>query len=372
MRYIGRVGALAIALGIGSAIAAMPMAYADTTGSKRSSGHSSQASSGEARSAPRSPRVGIRSGSARADPAAPSGSGRGSPTPPDPASGTSPRPRRRRRPPAHPHPGCRAVLRATHQAPVTEHVHTAAPRTGSPDVLQGMPGTRTSISGTAIPDPAESPAPAQASIPVEAGVASGAGTPVAPAMTAAQPQERCSSRRRHVVLVGNRRAARLTGFRGGDVRRPRPGAPGRTFGVQDWPTRRRLSSPPARLIRASLRPLSRVSIPFADIIGIFIGDGTVERSRDAGLLFGNGYSWTAETCPTSTCTGGRAGLLLGNGGNGYNGGDGGSAGWFGDGGDGGAGLTGGAGGTGGIGGLFFGNGGRGGDGGCRSRRRPRR
>lgn len=32
-RYVGRIGLLAVALGIGSAIAAMPSAQADTTGS---------------------------------------------------------------------------------------------------------------------------------------------------------------------------------------------------------------------------------------------------------------------------------------------------------------------------------------------------
>ena len=36
-RYVGRVGALAIALGVGSAVASMPMAFADTTGSAGSS-----------------------------------------------------------------------------------------------------------------------------------------------------------------------------------------------------------------------------------------------------------------------------------------------------------------------------------------------
>jgi hypothetical protein len=36
-RYVGRVGALALALGVGSAVASMPMAFADTTGSAGSS-----------------------------------------------------------------------------------------------------------------------------------------------------------------------------------------------------------------------------------------------------------------------------------------------------------------------------------------------
>mgnify|MGYP000638510072 CR=1 FL=1 len=54
-------------------------------------------------------------------------------------------------------------------------------------------------------------------------------------------------------------------------------------------------------------------------------------------LFGNGYSWTADTCDQGDpCNGGKGGLI-GNGGNGYNGGNGGAAGWFGSGGNGGSG-----------------------------------
>ena len=44
-RYIGRVGALAVALGIGSAIGAMPIALADTTGSPGAAGTSADSSS---------------------------------------------------------------------------------------------------------------------------------------------------------------------------------------------------------------------------------------------------------------------------------------------------------------------------------------
>ncbi|MFM9033674.1 MAG: hypothetical protein ACKOQ4_05210, partial [Mycobacterium sp.] len=47
-RYVGRVGALAVALGVGSAIAAaMPVSYADTTGSGGSTGDSTQVSSSQ-------------------------------------------------------------------------------------------------------------------------------------------------------------------------------------------------------------------------------------------------------------------------------------------------------------------------------------
>jgi hypothetical protein len=83
------------------------------------------------------------------------------------------------------------------------------------------------------------------------------------------------------------------------------------------------------------------------------------------MLIGNGYSWTAATCPSGGCAGGNGGLV-GNGGDGYGSGNGGSAGLFGRGGNGGDGLTGfpgGAGGSGGTGGMLLGNGGNGGAGG---------
>lgn len=103
--------------------------------------------------------------------------------------------------------------------------------------------------------------------------------------------------------------------------------------------------------------------PIQDFVGIFIGDGTAAHP-DAGLLIGNGYSWTEDTCTQgAACPGGRAGLLSGNGGNGFAGGNGGSAGLFGNGGGGGAGVDGGAGGNGGRAGVFSGDGGDGGAGG---------
>jgi hypothetical protein len=108
--------------------------------------------------------------------------------------------------------------------------------------------------------------------------------------------------------------------------------------------------------------------PIQNFIDVFIGNGTAENPN-AGILIGDGYSWTSGTCPPNTaCTGGRSGFLFGNGGNGFGGGAGGSAGLFGYGGAGGSGVNGSAGGTGGVGGLFFGNGGAGGAGGSVSGR----
>ena len=113
--------------------------------------------------------------------------------------------------------------------------------------------------------------------------------------------------------------------------------------------------------RSGAASVARASHPVADFVGIFIGNGT-EDHPNAGLLLGNGYSWTDQTCRTGSCTGGDGGLL-GNGGNGFNGGAGGAAGWFGNGGNGGAATNGATGGDGGRGGLLVGNGGIGGAGG---------
>ena len=44
--YVGRVGALAVALGVGSAVASVPVAFADTTGSAGSAGSSSADAAG--------------------------------------------------------------------------------------------------------------------------------------------------------------------------------------------------------------------------------------------------------------------------------------------------------------------------------------
>jgi len=103
------------------------------------------------------------------------------------------------------------------------------------------------------------------------------------------------------------------------------------------------------------------SNPISEVLRVFIGNGTADNPN-AGLLFGNGFSYDSTTCLGAICNGGNGGLV-GNGGNGFNGGNGGAAGWFGHGGDGGDGIAGQSGGTGGTGGLIAGDGGNGGKGG---------
>ena len=67
-----------------------------------------------------------------------------------------------------------------------------------------------------------------------------------------------------------------------------------------------------------------------DFFTLLVSNGTAEHP-DAGLLFGNGYSYTAadlsnpnSQCQAGSCNGGSGGWLIGNGGNGFGGGNGGS------------------------------------------------
>ncbi len=126
-----------------------------------------------------------------------------------------------------------------------------------------------------------------------------------------------------------------------------------------------VTTPPAQNPASVVKPApdgAAVGRQPGPIVSFFISDGT--RSHpDAGLLIGNGFTFTTVSCPASTrCDGGRAGYLYGNGGNGFNGGDGGGAGMFGNGGNGGGGTPSVRGGSGGNGGSvwFVGNGGSGG------------
>ena len=61
-----------------------------------------------------------------------------------------------------------------------------------------------------------------------------------------------------------------------------------------------------------------------------MGNGTADNPN-AGILFGNGYSYTSVggLCTAAAACNGGTGGLIGSGGNGFQGGNGGSAGWFG-------------------------------------------
>lgn len=270
--YVGRVGALAVALGVGSAVAALPLASADTDSATAAS---SRSASSESASTP-------IPGAARV--------GRG----PNLGAGG---------------------LALRHD--------TAA---------SALPGGTTTPTAKVLP--AETlarvtPVRAAASVTITSADRAPTGTAGSTA-TGAAPT---ASRRDVRTLTRNEPLAAATA-----------GEPG---GV------------------AAAGAITRIATsPVADLIRFFVGNGTAENPN-AGILFGNGYDWTAYggVCASGPCTGGKGGLF-GNGGSGYNGGDGGAAGWFGDGGAGGAGVLSGFpnGGNGGAGGLFVGNGGNGGAG----------
>lgn len=85
---------------------------------------------------------------------------------------------------------------------------------------------------------------------------------------------------------------------------------------------------PSQTLRTPTASVTAKATGAGPFLGLF-GNGTAENP-DAGLLFGNGFSYDAGSCPSGTvCNGGKAGLLFGDGGNGWNGGSGGNGGFFG-------------------------------------------
>ena len=206
-RYIGRVGALAVALGVGSAIAAMPSAFADSPGSDGSAGSdpaSSRSSASPQRDRDRSSASSARAGKAATAPK----QGRASESGADRAGETTPR-----------------------------------AGASDPDTPKKVGSALTSWLG--VPAEADIPVPAAAIVDTE------------------------SVARAYVTVTS-----------------PNASATG-----------------------------ALTANPVADLIRVFIGDGTPTNPH-GGLLLGNGYSWTALTCASqSPCTGGNGGRI-GNGGNG--------------------------------------------------------
>jgi len=310
---LGRVGALAVALGVGGVLASIPVAGADTAGSRGSAGAesaSSSTTSAGTRSA-RAARVVRATGPAQpaaTRPVMPVMSGAAAPS-----SGV---------PTASPPPpfGRTRVL----AAPVM-----TTPRSGEPGGAD-IP----MVPSPAAPSAATSPgSKAQLSSSTDWTAQASGGSPELPGSAPLMWAAAAVSRR--------------------DIAPARPVAP----------TADAVSTRQPALAEVSGAAANGVA-GIGSIFSQFFGDGTAENPN-GGLLIGNGFSYDAGTCSGVTaCAGGDGGLLWGSGGNGWNGGDGGSAGWFGAGGDGGGGVLGGAGGDGGRGGFFMGNGGKGGAGGA--------
>ncbi|WP_163806739.1 beta strand repeat-containing protein [Mycolicibacterium anyangense] len=303
--YVGRVGALAVALGVGGMIAGLPVAAADTgsgdSGSSGSVAHSARKAA--AKSTP---------GSASSA----SGNGKGSTTA-KPAGAVSAE------------SGAAASARRIHLGAtdsVTPEPSPVAVKEISPTVGADVPATETT----------------------------------APVLTAATPRGSLSTTPRGPLDW-------LTGGGGDPLGAFTGPLAWAALAVSRRETTNSTTVAPAAAIVTTGQPVASLTVvdPVDAFIRFFVGDGTADHP-DAGIFFGNGYSYTSYegACQSGPCNGGKGGFI-GNGGNGFAGGDGGAAGFLGNGGKGGEGvdgINGGAGGDGGRGGLIAGNGGDGGNG----------
>ena len=340
-RHIGRVGALAVALGVGMAIAAIPVASAEPGAVDNSNTTANAPETPAGASAPARTRAAGRA--ARINAAATNSS--------DTASTRTPAASRKNRPaPAATDSSARRVPSSPPVAP--------AP------AASVLPTARTTVSATqarfrpasAVRRTAPSTFLNRAAATTRAAAAVAAPSATAPVMTTTPRPPAGGAVSGHNVLAwlasngnGDSPAAAALAWTAAAVTR-------REIGVAAT------TSAPAASTTTGQRARAVGAGPVVDLIRLFIGNGTPGHP-DGGWLIGDGFSYDETTCAGQTvCNGGKAGLL-GNGGNGFNGGNGGAAGWFGKGGDGGDGLPGQSGGTGGRGGLFAGNGGIGGDGG---------
>ena len=321
-RYVGRVGALAVALGVGAAIASMPVAAADTTGSAGSSSDASSASSGSsgtATSPARTRRSGARTG---ADAGAVSDSNAGAR-----ASGAA---------------TARAESRTRHQRQNSAVPSAAAEAGINPDSNDSTPDLSDVVNSiAAVSDSAD--------IAVEESVETVADVTDSPAVdTPVMIETPDPADSGEVSEVDGELLAWFSANGSGDSPVALPLA-ATALAV----SRRELGSASktgkAIATTTTGEPLGAGAVGAwqpGSILRIFVGNGTADNPN-AGVLLGNGFSYTASSCTGGTACNGGNGGLIGSGGNGYNGGTGGSAGWFGNGGNGGAGINGGAGGAGG-------------------------
>ncbi|MBU3707028.1 MAG: hypothetical protein FGM50_10175, partial [Mycobacterium sp.] len=252
--YVGRVGALAIALGVGGVIAGAPAALADT-GTETSAGAADTAA--ERPAGPRS-----RAGADERPKIAAPRTGRGGRD----DSGT-PRSRGTETPTDDDGPAPAAERASVARAVATPEV--AVPEVALPDVA---------LPEVALPDVEITPPAA-----VAAQTAPIAGTPASASVLSAAA-ERTS-------------LAAATGPADGLAPGSDPLTP--------------LAMPLAwTMVAASRRELSAAAIanPVAAIIRVFVGDGTADNPN-AGLLYGNGYSYTAYegACVSGACNGGSGG-----------------------------------------------------------------
>ena len=321
--YVGRVGALAVALGVGVAIASMPAIAAADTGD--TAGQDAASSAGVSPSGKASSQ---RAGS---------------------------RPER---------PVSRSETPGTPVRTAQQRDRAATAKQGDSSSSGSPAATSNGVASSAATVPsAIVPPRSSASLPVPSATAdtgaNPAATPATPASASAPATVPQPAAAGSLADSGSAESTLLTTGGG-----PLPAAAPLAWAAAAF-ARRDLDRAGATntVTAASTAAVAAQSTnPIADFLRTFIGDGTADRP-DAGWLLGNGFSYDAASCVGVTvCNGGAAGLF-GDGGDGFNGGNGGSAVLFGSGGHGGNGLAGQDGGDGGVGGLLFGDGGNGGAGG---------
>ena len=351
-RYVGHVGALAVALGVGSAAAVMPMAFADNTGSAGSSAsespHSSEASAGAGTPARRSGRVNHVGDHA---PAA------GDSTLPDTSSrDSSPVTRGGNKAPAATATLNRSTASPAVSAPVSHPAATGAAAVAEAPAPSAAAVTPVDVSALAGSAPTTILLPPAQLSPLQTTVTIAPAAAAAPSITTPRPAAAADA----VKGLGAALHSWLASGSTGDSPAAAP-----LMWTALAVTRRELGA--KNTVKSTGTPAAAALA--VGPLGLF-GNGTADHPN-GGLLIGSGYTFTAADVGTtpnclagSACNGGKGGLI-GNGGGGYQGGVGGAAGWFGNGGAGGGGIVAvnnGAGGFGGRGGLILGSGGNGGAG----------
>ncbi|MEI7546184.1 MAG: hypothetical protein WCJ53_15330, partial [Mycobacteriaceae bacterium] len=290
-KYVGRVGALAVALGVGSGLAAMPLAFADTTGSAGSAGSGSSDSSASAPAGSSTKASAPARRSARGSASGSSSSG---------ASSDS------------------TVRGGGTPAPAAPNRHNS----DNTSSLGNSGASRASIQTSQPADVAieaatvarDDSAPAVSAVPAAASVAvSGSGSNLLSWLGSGDGDAPDAAPLMWTALATTRRDSGIA------AKTAKPAAATITGEPADslLGSAARGASPSASAVGA-WQPGS--------ILRIFFGNGT-EDNVNGGIIVGNGYSWTASTCTSGTACNGGNGGIFGNGGNGYNGGNGGAAGW---------------------------------------------
>jgi hypothetical protein len=308
-KYVGRVGALALALGVGSGIAAMPVAFADTTGSAGSTGSDSSST--------------VTAGSSTKAGAPARRSGRGIGASPSGSKDAGVR-----------DGGAPTAVTPTRHSAVTTAATSAADNSGSSRTVPFETSRGTDVA---------------VDVPTDVADDSTAVT-IAPAVTAT-PDGSVHGRGANLLswlgsgANGDTPAAAPLMWTALAATRRESGTAARTAKTAATITTGEPADPLAGAAARSGFPTAAAVGAWqpGSVLRIFIGNGTADNVN-GGILLGNGYSWDSTSCTSGTACNGGNGGLIGSGGNGYNGGSGGSAGWFGNGGNGGNGINGGAGG----------------------------